>query len=763
MNLVASCAFALETPLKWELERLGYKPKVIQPGQVLFQGDWLDICKTNLWLRIADRVQIQVAEFDAPDFDALFDSVRDLNWSHWIPKDGRFPVHARSRHSMLTSIPAIQRSTKRAIVEALYRDHQTDSLSETGPAYRVETVLLKDHARILIDTTGHSLHKRGYRHLVATAPIKETMAAAMVQLSVWNPERPLIDPFCGSGTIPIEAALIGLNIAPGLEREFSSQHWPQIENDLWTLTQDRARSEIRSDVTLQINGTDIDPEVLKLSRIHAERAGVAQHIHFQEKPFDELRSKKEYGCVITNPPYGERLDEARRLKPLYQTFPQILQRLPTWSHFIITNMPRFEPMLQKSATRRRKLFNGRIECTYYQFLGPRPPTIRKPIDEMGHTNAFIESNGDSASDASRSELKQSNKSPGGSPPVLTSPPKQPVFGGLQDVDNQQADLFGTRLKKRAKHLRRWPTRRGITCFRIYERDIPELPFVVDLYEDHLHIMEFERPHDRDMGRHGAWLELMKKAASKALDIPIQRVHFKTRLRQKGLSQHQKQGHRSKRIEVHEGGLSFLVNLDDYVDTGLFLDHRTTRQMVRDEARDKKFLNLFAYTGSFSVYAAAGGARSTCTVDWSNTYLDWAQANMRLNGFTDDHHQFRRENAVGYISQVANRSKAKFDLVVVDPPTFSNSKRTEQIWDIQRDHASMLRELSRIVEPGGTVYFSTNFRKFKLEASALVAYRIIELSKQTVPEDFRNKRIHQCWKLIREADLNPPVTTPDPDS
>ena len=740
----------------------------------MFQGDWLDICRTNLWLRIADRVQIQVAEFEAPDFDALFDSVRDLNWANWIPKEGRFPVHARSRHSMLTSVPAIQRSTKRAIVEALYRDHQTDSLPETGPEYRVETVLLKDHARILIDTTGPSLHKRGYRHLVATAPIKETMAAAMVQLSVWNPERPLIDPFCGSGTIPIEAALIGLNIAPGLEREFSSQHWPQIENDLWTLTRDQARSEIRPNVSLQITGTDIDPEVLKLSRIHAERAGVAQHIHFQEKPFDELRSKKEYGCVITNPPYGERLDEVRRLKPLYQTFPQILQRLPTWSHFIITNMQRFEPMLQKSATRRRKLFNGRIECTYYQFLGPRPPTKTKPSEptDSNQTETVQRASPTESSTlpAPPSPLNPSGPHPTRSPKPTETPPRvrpspsnQPVFGGLHDTDTQQAELFETRLKKRAKHLRRWPTRRGITCFRLYERDIPELPFVVDLYEDHLHIMEFERPHERDMGRHGAWLELMKKAASKALDIPIQRVHFKTRLRQKGLSQHQKQGHRSKRMQVHEGGLSFLVNLDDYVDTGLFLDHRTTRQMVRDEASGKNFLNLFAYTGSFSVYAAAGGAQSTCTVDWSNTYLDWAQANMRLNGYTDDHHQFRRENAVGYISQVANRSKTKFDLVVVDPPTFSNSKRTEQIWDIQRDHAAMLRELSRIVEPGGSVYFSTNFRKFKLDPGALGPYRIIELSKQTVPEDFRNKRIHQCWKLIRETEISPQTMPSSLDS
>lgn len=749
MNLVASCAFALETPLKWELEKLGYEPKVIQPGQVMFQGDWLDICRTNLWLRIADRVQIQVAEFDAPDFDALFDSIRELNWSHWIPREGSFPVHARTRHSKLTSVPAIQRSTKRAIVESLYRDHQTDSLPETGPEYRIETILLKDHARVLIDTTGPSLHKRGYRKLVTTAPIKETMAAAMIQLSVWNADRPLIDPFCGGGTIPIEAALIGLNIAPGLYREFSSHHWPQIDATLWTQTVEDAKTKIRQDVQLQINGTDNDPEVLKLARIHAERAGVSEQIHFQEKSFDQLRSKKEYGCIITNPPYGERLDEVRRLKPLYQSFPHILQRLPTWSHFIITNMPRFEPLIQQTSTRRRKLFNGRIECTYYQFLGPRPADPAR--------TAIGETPTEPRSDDPRSDDPRTTPNQGTSKATVP-----PVFGGLNETDLQQSELFATRLQKRAKHLRRWPTRRGITCYRIYERDIPELPFVVDVYQDHLHMVEFERPHDRDLGRHGAWLELMKKTAAKALDIPIQRVHFKTRLRQKGLAQHEKQGHRSKLIKVQEAGLTFFVNLDDYVDTGLFLDHRVTRKMVRDESANKTFLNLFAYTGSFSVYAAAGGARTTCTVDWSNTYQDWARDNMRINGFTEDQHEFHRENVVEFVSQWAARGKPKFDLVVVDPPTFSNSKRTAMVWDIQQDHAPLLNQLAQIVEPGGTVYFSTNFRKFKLQDNLLSPYRIIELSKQTIPEDFRNRRIHQCWKLIRENDVTSSKKPPSLD-
>jgi len=216
------------------------------------------------------------------------------------------------------------------------------------------------------------------------------------------------------------------------------------------------------------------------------------------------------------------------------------------------------------------------------------------------------------------------------------------------------------------------------------------------------------------------------------------------------------------IKVQEAGLTFFVNLDDYVDTGLFLDHRVTRNMVREESAGKSFLNLFAYTGSFSVYAAAGGARTTCTVDWSNTYQDWARDNMRINGFSEDQHEFHRENVVEFVSQWAARGKPKFDLVVVDPPTFSNSKRTTMVWDIQQDHAPLLNQLAQIVAPGGTVYFSTNFRKFKLQDNLLSPYRIVELSKQTIPEDFRNRRIHQCWKLIRENDVTPSKKPPGLD-
>ena len=316
---------------------------------------------------------------------------------------------------------------------------------------------------------------------------------------------------------------------------------------------------------------------------------------------------------------------------------------------------------------------------------------------------------------------------------------------MDATTQRQRDEFSARLRKRARHLRRWPTRRQVTCFRLYERDVPEVPLVVDRYEDHLHIGEFERPHDRTEQEHDDWLELMVQAAAETLQVPRQKVFFKRRRRQRGKSQHETVGSRGYEIEAHEGGLTFLVNLSDYVDTGLFLDHRVTRSMFRDEAQDKRVLNLFAYTGSFSVYAADGGAASTTTVDWSNTYLQWAKANMRRNGFTGPQHQFFGSDSLRFVQDLP--VEPLFDLAVVDPPTFSNSKRIDRDWQVQQDYVPLLNEVARRISSGGVIYFSTNFRTFKMDESALENLQVKEISRQTVPEDFRNQRIHRCWRIV----------------
>ncbi len=325
-----------------------------------------------------------------------------------------------------------------------------------------------------------------------------------------------------------------------------------------------------------------------------------------------------------------------------------------------------------------------------------------------------------------------------------------VSGPLSDTDDAQktqaqAELFGRRLDKLAKHLRRYPTKQRITCYRIYERDIIEIPLIVDRYEDHLHLTEYSTPYQRTPSQHARWLDRMASTASSVLGVAPEKVFFKRRHRQVGNTQHEHIAEQRYEIEVREGGLKFIVNLSDYIDTGLFLDHRITRSMVRDVARGKHFLNLFAYTGSFSVYAADGGAASTTTVDWSNTYLEWAKANMERNGFDEDRHAFVRASAVDFVGE--HKIKQYYDLAVVDPPTFSNSKRTESLWDVQRDALPLLQKLIPLMTRGGIIYFSNNFRSFKMDASQLPVAHVHEISNQTIPPNYRNRKIHRCWRIV----------------
>ncbi|HVX61645.1 MAG TPA: bifunctional 23S rRNA (guanine(2069)-N(7))-methyltransferase RlmK/23S rRNA (guanine(2445)-N(2))-methyltransferase RlmL, partial [Pirellulales bacterium] len=616
---------------------------------------------------------------------------------------------------------------------------------------------------------------------VGEAQLKETMAAALILLSFWRPERQLVDPFCGSGTIPIEAALIGRNLAPGLNRTFAAENWPAIPARLWEEARQEARDLARPDLPLRIIGTDKSEEALSLARYHAEQAGVSEQIHFQQRDFYDLTSKKEYGCVICNPPYGARIGEHDELEDLYRAMPTVLRRLKTWSHYVLTAFPDFETLVGRKADRRRKLYNARIECTYYQFYGPKPGTYLAPDavqpkedDELGTRSSergaaeeqsalsqtTLASGGlePSSPDADR-EMRNSERGsadraepvadiretePARAKPKPPPPIARPAFGGLSAKSREQGELFARRLTTRAKHLRRWPTKRGITCFRLYDRDVPEIPLAVDRYEDCLHLAEYERPHDRSPGEHADWLDLMARTAGQTLGVAPSNVFMKRRERQRGAAQYERFADSGRTIVVGEGGLKFRVNLSDYLDTGLFLDHRITRSMVREQAEGKRFLNLFGYTGSFSVYAAAGGAAATTTVDLSNTYLQWAEDNFQLNELAGRRHRFVRDDALSFLK--FHPPGAAYDLAVVDPPTFSNSKKTDDVWDVQQGHAELLRLLIALMAPGGVIFFSTNSRRFKLAESELHGVSIREISRQTVPEDFRNQRIHRCWRM-----------------
>lgn len=744
LALIATAAAGTEAVVKRELASLGYIARTVTPGRLLFQGDALAICRTNLWLRTGERVLIHMGSFPAADFGALFDGTAAQSWEEWLPKDAEFPVQGRSHRSQLTSVPACQRIVKRAIVKRLQESHRVANLPEIGPRCAIEVSLRDDIATLTLDTTGIGLHKRGYRRLVAEAQLRETLAAAMVQLSFWRAGRVLADPFCGTGTIPIEAALFGRNMAPGLNREFVAESWPTFDARLWKMAREEARDLARPPLSERLLGYDVDGEALSLARYHAEQAGVAADIHWQQRPFAELRAKAEYGCLITNPPYGERMGADAQIEQLYKTFPLVLRRLPTWSFYILSARPDLEQLVGQRADRRRKLYNGPIECTYYQFHGPRPPKLAMTTSAAdGDRSHEINERETEAAESTADEIHSATLP---HQPMCERPGYTPAFGGLLPASMRQAEEFANRLRKRARHLRRWPTKRGITCYRLYERDVPEVPLTIDRYEDALHIAEFARPHERTPAQHADWLDLMVRTASEVLDVPRDRIFLKHRQRQRGAAQYGRIDDRRAELVVQEGGLRFLVNLSDYVDAGLYLDHRITRQMVREAAAGKRFINLFGYTAAFTVYAAAGGAGATTTVDKSATYIDWARRNFELNNLAGPQHRLVRSDIEAFIANLSPRDQ--WDLAVVDPPTFSNTKGIEAYWDVQRDHALLLQQLARHIVPDGIVFFSTNYRRFKLDEGALGDYSVRDITRQTIPEDFRNQRIHKCWKLAR---------------
>ncbi|GAB4144321.1 MAG: class I SAM-dependent RNA methyltransferase [Planctomycetaceae bacterium] len=378
---MATTSFGLEAVVARELKQLGYDDCTVTDGRVTFVGDELALCRANLWLRCAERVFWKLAEFPGRDFDELFEGVKSLGWRDWLPTDAAIPVRGRSVRSQLSSVPACQSIVKKAIVESMKSGTNLSRLPETGPEYAVEFSLLKDRVTIALDISGAGLHKRGYRTLTGQAPLRETLAAGLVLLSFWNRERPFVDPFCGTGTIPIEAALIGRNIAPGMNRTFAAEVWPTIPPKTWEQAREEARDAITNDLRFTLIGTDRDAQALRMARYHAEKAGVAENIHFQQKEFSDLTTKRSYGCLICNPPYGERVGELAEAEALYREMAGVLAGLETWSFYVLTSHPKFESLFGRKADRRRKLYNGRIECTYYQYHGKRPPRRKSPTND----------------------------------------------------------------------------------------------------------------------------------------------------------------------------------------------------------------------------------------------------------------------------------------------------------------------------------------------------------------------------------------------
>lgn len=376
-DIIATTAFGIESVTSREIKDLGIEKTEVENGRVLFKGDFDDIAKANVFLRTADRVLIRLAEFKATTFEDLFQGVYAIDWDEFLSPDAFIHVLGKSVKSTLFSVPDCQSITKKAIIEKLKVRLHKEIFPEDGAEYKITVSILKDIVTITLDTSGTGLHKRGYRSLAGEAPLKETLACSLLLLSYWRGERLLIDPLCGSGTIPIEAAMIALDMAPGMKRGFATEQWQNFDAKAFDRAREFAKDRVKTDLNLNIYGSDIDPKAIDLAMVHAEEAGVDEYIHLKQMNVADLASKEQYGFIVTNPPYGERLGESREAESLYKLMGRTFQKLDTWSFYILTSHPYFEKAFGKNADKKRKLYNGRLECQYYQYYGPKPPKFKK--------------------------------------------------------------------------------------------------------------------------------------------------------------------------------------------------------------------------------------------------------------------------------------------------------------------------------------------------------------------------------------------------
>jgi len=720
LPLFATAPKGFESLLAEELRALGAAEVRETRAGVGFRGDLALAYRACLWSRLANRILLPLEQFPAATPDALYAGVRAIDWSAHLGSGNTLAVEFHSSRSAITHSHFGALKVKDAIVDQ-FREHSggRPSVATEEPDVRVNVYVQDDQATLSLDLSGESLHRRGYRVATVTAPLKENLAAAILVRANWPAIAAeggvLVDLMCGSGTLPIEAALMAADIAPGLNRTYYGfLHWRGHDAALWEtlLAEARARRDAGLQKLPPIRGYDRDPSAVRAAHANAACAGLSAQVHIERRELADCRAEsiEHAGLVVANPPYGERLGEESELPALYKALGEALKRCCVgWQGAVFTGNPELGKVMGLRAHKLHTLWNGAIECKLLHF----------DIQESRFVSA-------------RSPAER----------VLRHAPAELTPG---------AQMFANRLRKNLKTLGKWARDEGLCCYRLYDADMPEYALAIDLYdgtERWAHVQEYAAPRSIDPARARERLKEALSAIPGTLDLPVANIFLKVREKQKGKSQYERLDERGEFHEVREDGLKLLVNFTDYLDTGLFLDHRLTRRLLSERAKGKRFLNLFGYTGTATVHAAAGGARATTTVDMSRTYLDWAQRNLALNGFTGRHHELVQADVFAWLREERDR---RYGLIFLDPPTFSTSKRMQGTLDIQRDHVHLITASAALLEPGGELLFSCNFRRFRLDTEALAAFDIEDLTAATIPRDFaRNPRIHQCYRLRRRS-------------
>jgi 23S rRNA (guanine2445-N2)-methyltransferase / 23S rRNA (guanine2069-N7)-methyltransferase len=705
--LSASCAAGLEQLIAAEVTSYGGKNIASARGVVTWQGDIASGYRACLWSRFSSRILLQIAEFPAPDPDSIYKHCSAIDWGAHLDCDTTFAVDCTiSEKSAVTHSKFASLRVKDALVDHFRaQTGQRPSVRTDRPGVRIHLHIHGDRAALALDLSGESMHRRGYRAATGTAPLKETLAAAIVSLAGWDGSgKILVDPMCGSGTLLIEAALLFGDSAPGLSRTyFGFTGWKGHDAGLWAeiVSEAVAREEagLEKEWPLII-GYDADPVVIAAARKNIARAGLEERIRVHQAELAFLQKPGKDGIVLCNPPYGERLADVEEVAQLYRALGRILrERFSGWRAGIFIANTDLADRLGIAWEGSHKLYNGPLACRL--FTGPI---------SQADAEAFR---------------------------WTISPPE----AGSEGAD------FANRLQKNLRRLLKWSEKEGIGCFRVYDRDMPEYNVCIDIYGKWVHVQEYTPPSSVDADLAGSRLRLVLSIIRATLGIRRERIFIKTRSRQKGKQQYEKKDSRSTFHEVQEGGCYFLVNFTDYLDVGLFLDHRPIRARIQREAAGKRFLNLFGYTGTASVCAAVGGAAQTTTVDLSNTYLQWTRANLSLNGFSGPMHEIVQADCLAWLQE----TDKVYDLIFLDPPTFSNTKKAARIFDIQRDHGRLIGLALNHLDENGLLIFSTNFRKFILDSAVEERFDLREISEKTLPPDFeRNKKIHRCWEIRKKG-------------
>jgi 23S rRNA (guanine2445-N2)-methyltransferase / 23S rRNA (guanine2069-N7)-methyltransferase len=727
-----------------------------QYGGIEVIGDIENAYRVCLHSRLANRVFCQLKTFKVDDEDELYKGISDIDWSEHFGADNTFAVSATLSRSNLDHTHYASLKIKDAIVDQFReRLDVRPTVERNQPDVHIHINVHKNQAKLSLDLSGESLHKRGYRSEHSGAPLKEHLAASMIAHAGWNFERSkthrFIDPMCGSGTFAIEAAMIAANIPPGLDREyFGFLNWNQHEQALWESCLAEAEAQVETAVDTQIHASDYDANAIRIAKDNADRAGVEEIINFshQEIAALSIEASPRPTIIVCNPPYGERLQSEQGLASLYGEIGNSLKRLAPAELHIISANPDLLHRLRLSRHYKKTLRNGPIDCLLASFLVP----------EM--SKVTVDENAQSKGDDSERESTDSDSTDVDFKPVQTIA-RQPENQDSLELKEHQVEAITpllNRLQKNSKHLRRWAKRNEVNCYRVYDADLPEFSFALDVYQSEVnpavhwyHLQEYQAPKTIEESIAEARIELAKLAVKQVFEIEDQYLFCKTKKRQRGKQQHEKQDSQGELFQVREGDASLLINLSDYMDSGLFLDHRLTRQLVANYADNKTVLNLFCYTGSAGVHAALGDAKQVLNVDMSTTYLKWAEENYAINQLADESkYQFLRADVVELLNNPTRfEVNQTFDLILLDPPSFSNSSKMIENLDILRDQEDLIEKSMNLLSKEGLLIFFSTKKGFKISPIIAEKYDVKEITRDTIAEDFKRRpSIHKCWEIRR---------------